>query len=68
MHLAGSPGSYFAYLKDCLEEWSKKTDFNSRGRELRAWSTIMGKEFHRRDVAISNTDFFRAQLTVLYFV
>ena len=23
MHLAGSPGSYFAYLKDCLEEWSK---------------------------------------------
>ena len=21
MHLAGSPGSYFAYLKDCLEEW-----------------------------------------------
>ena len=22
MHLAGSPGSYFAYLKDCLEEWS----------------------------------------------
>ena len=24
MHLAGSPGSYFAYLKDCLEEWSKK--------------------------------------------
>ena len=24
MHLAGSPGSYFAYLKDYLEEWSKK--------------------------------------------
>ena len=24
MHLAGSPGSYFAYSKDCLEEWSKK--------------------------------------------
>ena len=23
MHLAGSPGSYFSYLKDCLEEWSK---------------------------------------------
>ena len=23
MHLAGSPGSYFAYLKDCLEERSK---------------------------------------------
>ena len=23
MHLAGSPGSYFAYLKDCLEEWSR---------------------------------------------
>ena len=23
MHLAGSPGSYFAYLNDCLEEWSK---------------------------------------------
>ena len=23
MHVAGSPGSYFAYLKDCLEEWSK---------------------------------------------
>ena len=23
MHLAGSPGSYFAYIKDCLEEWSK---------------------------------------------
>ena len=23
MHLAGSPGSYFAYWKDCLEEWSK---------------------------------------------
>ena len=23
MHLAGSPGSYFAYLKYCLEEWSK---------------------------------------------
>ena len=23
MHLAGSPGSYFVYLKDCLEEWSK---------------------------------------------
>ena len=22
MHLAGSPGRYFAYLKDCLEEWS----------------------------------------------
>ena len=25
MHLAGSPGSYFAYLKDCLKEWSKKS-------------------------------------------
>ena len=24
MHLAGSPGSYFAYLKVCLKEWSKK--------------------------------------------
>ena len=24
MHLAGSPGSYFAYLKDCLEEKKKK--------------------------------------------
>ena len=23
MHLAGSLGSYFAYLKDYLEEWSK---------------------------------------------
>ena len=23
MHLAGSPGSYFAYLKDCLEEWGR---------------------------------------------
>ena len=23
MHLAGSPGSYFGYLKDCLEGWSK---------------------------------------------
>ena len=23
MHLAGSPGSYFVYLKDWLEEWSK---------------------------------------------
>ena len=23
MHLAGSPGSYFAYLKDCLKEWSR---------------------------------------------
>ena len=23
MHLAGIPGSYFAYLKDCHEEWSK---------------------------------------------
>ena len=22
LHLAGSPGSCFAYLKDCLEEWS----------------------------------------------
>ena len=28
MHLAGSPGSYFAYLKDCLEEWSKKKKKN----------------------------------------
>ena len=26
MHLAGSPGSYFAYLKDCLKEWSKKLE------------------------------------------
>ena len=24
MHLADSPGSYFAYLKDCLQEWSIK--------------------------------------------
>ena len=24
MHLAGSPGSYFAHLKDCLKEWSRK--------------------------------------------
>ena len=27
-----------------------------------------GREFHRLDFAISNTDFFRAQLTVLCFV
>ena len=26
MHLAGSPGSYFAHLKDCLKEWSKKLE------------------------------------------
>ena len=26
MHLAGSPGSYFAYLKDCLKEWSRKLE------------------------------------------
>ena len=24
IHLAGSPGSYFAYLKDCLKKSSKK--------------------------------------------
>ena len=24
MHLAGCPGSYFAYLKDYLKEWSRK--------------------------------------------
>ena len=24
MHLTGSPGSNFAYLKDCFKEWSKK--------------------------------------------
>ena len=26
MYLAGSPGSYFAHLKDCLKEWSKKLE------------------------------------------
>ena len=26
--MAGSPGSYFAYLKDCLKEWSKKLELN----------------------------------------
>ena len=26
MHLAGSPGGYFAFLKDCLKEWSKKLE------------------------------------------
>ena len=26
MHLAGSPGSYFAYLKDCLKERSRKLE------------------------------------------
>ena len=26
MHLAGSPGRYFAYLEDCLKEWSKKLE------------------------------------------
>ena len=26
------------------------TDLNSRGLELRAWSTVMGIEFHRRIV------------------
>ena len=26
MHLAGTSGSYFAYLKDCLKEWSKKLE------------------------------------------
>ena len=26
IHLAGSPGSYFAYLKDCLKKKSKKLE------------------------------------------
>ena len=26
MHLAGSPGIYFAYLKDCLKKRSKKLE------------------------------------------
>ena len=26
IYLAGSPGSYFAYLKDCLKEWRKKLE------------------------------------------
>ena len=26
IHLAGSPGSYFAYLKDCLKKMSKKLE------------------------------------------
>ena len=26
VHLAGSPGSYFAYLKDCLKKRSKKLE------------------------------------------
>ena len=26
MHLAGSPGSYFAYLKDCLKKRNKKLE------------------------------------------
>ena len=26
IHLAGSPGSYFVYLKDCLKKRSKKLD------------------------------------------
>ena len=29
MYLAGSPGSYFAYLKDCLKEWRKWLRENS---------------------------------------
>ena len=28
MHKAGIPGSYFAYLKDCLKEWSKKQELS----------------------------------------
>ena len=32
IHLAGSPGSYFAYLKDCLEEWSKNKIKNNACR------------------------------------
>ena len=27
IHLAGSPGSYFAYLKDCLKKRSKNLEY-----------------------------------------
>ena len=42
MHLAGSPGSYFAYLKDCLEEWSKNKKLEctlSMGRKPIQWQS-----------------------------
>ena len=37
MHLAGSPGSYFAYLKDCLKEWSKKLECTLSMAEQKYW-------------------------------
>ena len=41
MHLAGSPGSYFAYLKDCLEEWS--------GGLRVGWGTLSERVMRIRD-------------------
>ena len=35
MYLAGSPGSYFAYLKDCFKEWRKWLRDNSLVSYLR---------------------------------
>ena len=45
MHLAGSPGSYFAYLKDCLGEWSKNKKLECT-LSMAEGSPLNGKESH----------------------
>ena len=44
MHLAGSPGGYFAYLKDCLEEWSKKLKKKTRMYTVHGGTKIIENE------------------------
>ena len=38
IHLAGSPGSYFVYLKDCLKKRSKKLDCKLSMAEQKYWT------------------------------
>ena len=40
MHLAGSPGSYFAYLRDCLKEWSEKLECTLSMAEQKIYISI----------------------------
>ena len=44
MHLAGSPGSYFAYLKDYLEEWSKNKKKKTRMYTVHGGTKIIENE------------------------
>ena len=45
MHLAGSPGSNFAYLKDCFKEWSKNVNCHWQNKNIETETKYMITKF-----------------------